>query len=352
MANEPWSEAEELELRAIEASLIAHATPSGHPVIPAALASPTQPTSPSPARSAHNSRAWSLSQEIDAMQSLPWTEEEEKAVREVEERAFAAVQARGLSLSPKATLTPRRLCDPASPLPQPSVAELSLSEGSGQSRHSTAVESTASTPPVHLLPSHSLPPVTTVEPHGDSQLPTPPSSGADLGTGPLPPVFSPRLPSITPGSSPLYRPRRRGHHTFGAEHFLDLEAQESGSDFVSGSDTESASGEASSQDPFLVSASQTTQTSVTDMHGVYRLGLLSQNVLGGPQFQDAPRRRGPFGGAAVLRMTHYSPSQSSIDSFPSQPMYEGGYHIGSFVQDDDEPIEYDTDASASPYAYD
>ncbi|KAL1714106.1 hypothetical protein EV715DRAFT_178387, partial [Schizophyllum commune] len=90
------------------------------------------------------------------------------------------------------------------------------------------------------------------------------------------------------------------------------------------------------RDFFIAHSDQATQPSRSEMERIFRLGLLSQNVADGPQFHSPPRRRGRFGGREVLRMAHYSPSQSSIDSFPSQIHAGDSYQFGSFVQDDDD----------------
>ncbi|KAI5895934.1 uncharacterized protein SCHCODRAFT_02491978 [Schizophyllum commune H4-8] len=65
--------------------------------------------------------------------------------------------------------------------------------------------------------------------------------------------------------------------------------------------------------------------------GAYHLGLLSQNVPGGPQFRDPPVRRSIFGGREILRMEKARDSSGSQDDGLTD-----GYEIGSFVTDDEE----------------
>ena len=85
MANEPWSQEAELELLAIEAALIARAgLPS--PLVPGAGVAEFRALSP------QNTMPLSVSQEIEAMQSLPWSEEEERAVRQVEDAVYGVAR--------------------------------------------------------------------------------------------------------------------------------------------------------------------------------------------------------------------------------------------------------------------
>ncbi|KAL1707818.1 hypothetical protein EV121DRAFT_288275 [Schizophyllum commune] len=246
MANEPWSEEAELELRAIEDALTA---PTGvsSTVLPGAWATDFPSASPA------NATPLSLSQQIEAMQSLPWSEEEERAVRQVEESAYGVAR-------------------------QTSVVSISDSS-----------------------------------------------------------------PTPSPPELRLTRPRRT--RSVVAMKFLDLEAEQSGSDTTSGSEADDPSGEGAIHQQFIAPNDLATQPSREERDSVFRLGLLSQNMADGPQFQDAPVRRGQFGGVAVLRMTHRTTSQSSVNSLDEEGPRDR-YQIGSFVVDDDDPIAYDSGCSS------
>ena len=87
-----------------------------------------------------------------------------------------------------------------------------------------------------------------------------------------------------------------------------------------------------------------TETSQCTQSELHWRGMLSQNVAGGPQFRDPPRRHYHLGGPRVLRrrrlsqFTDAASSQASIGT-------DDEYDIGSFVADDNESLAYESDSS-------
>ncbi|KAL1749857.1 hypothetical protein FB107DRAFT_224852 [Schizophyllum commune] len=143
-----------------------------------------------------------------------------------------------------------------------------------------------------------------------------------------PPIFAEKIPSR---GAPRYKSgtdREDTHRRYRAlqQKFLLTEAENSGSEMEPESDADGDAESTKEPDPFISS----TPGERSQEGDVYHLGLLSQNVPGGPQFLHPPVRRSLFGGREVLRMERARDRESLQDDDLSDE-----YEIDSFVTDDE-----------------
>ncbi|TRM55528.1 hypothetical protein BD626DRAFT_542390 [Schizophyllum amplum] len=127
--------------------------------------------------------------------------------------------------------------------------------------------------------------------------------------------------------------------------WLDTEAIHSGSGGSSESMTDE-DGASSTTDDFIASADD---DGVQGTEVGHLAGMLSQNVIGGPEFDAPPVRNGPFGGPRDLRVTRVSGPAHDSHAEVATSSGEDEYSVGSFVvsegdeEDDEEEKDQDED---------
>lgn len=302
LQDEEWPDEAEEQLRKIELSLLGGQAPASAAVHEHPLG-PFDGGDPSPEPS--ESKGWSSTQEMEALLDLPWSTQDEAVVRAIEQRERVSGP-----IAPPSPAAPRSRCLSQSVTPSDALL-VSPRQGSHDSGRQNARETSSPAPAQSVLVRCLL----FVRVHA-------------------PLIAENQSSSPAVRTSAVRRRARLRQSVVGA--FLDLEAEESGTETCSGSPSgkEGGGGEL---EGFIERSSQASFQSDT-AHTHWR-GLLSQNSPNGPQFHAPPVRRGGtfFGGPSVLgARPRISPSVSPSPTGTTRGLDE--YEIGSFVLDDDEPI--------------